>query len=98
MSDLPLEDLKQIAAYLGIPVKKARKAIWKKTDPLPVKRFLDRYIAWPSALDAWKERHTLPVQVAARLEELDKREATDAAAHDDPPGPKGDPPEGKTKA
>lgn len=67
----PIEGWKTIAAYIGRSIRKTRKLAWTGADKLPVRFYLGEVIAWPTALDDWKDRHTLPLHIAARLHEID---------------------------
>lgn len=72
MAEKPLEGWKQISAHMGWSVRNTRKYAWRRKDPLPVLRYFDRVVAFPSALEAWIDRHRLPLQLPP-LEELDQK-------------------------
>ncbi len=65
--ELPVEGWKSIAAEVRLSVKVCRRLAWRNWDPLPVRRFENIVLAFPSALREWKSRNTLPLQVYSRV-------------------------------
>lgn len=75
----PLETMKVIAAHLRITEKKCRRLARRNRDPLPIKVFENVANAYPSALDAWKDRnnHSLHVTEVLRDYEGHRRPSRD---------------------
>jgi len=79
VSEKPLEGWKEIASEMGRGEKACARWADRPRDPLPVLWYEGRVLAYPSALGAWRERNTHPLQVARQLAR------TSAAARDRPP-------------
>ena len=68
----PIEGWKSIAKAVRMSVETAQRRARRKHDPLPTWKYEHCVIAWPSALRDWKARNLLPLQVAERLEALNR--------------------------
>jgi hypothetical protein len=65
--EVPIEGWKGIAAEIRLSLKVCRRLAWRNWDPLPVRRFQNIVLAFPTALRDWKARNTLPLQVYGRV-------------------------------
>lgn len=69
----PIEGWKSIAREVKLSVETAQRRARRKVDPLPIWKYERSVIAWRSALQQWKARSLLPLQVAERLEAFERR-------------------------
>jgi hypothetical protein len=84
----PMQGWKVIARAMELNVKSCRRLAWRRWDPLPVLRFEGTVLAYASALGAWKDRNTLPLQVACRLRVLGGRGQTGPSGPTPTPQPR----------
>jgi hypothetical protein len=98
MAEEPIEGWKIIAVELRLSAKVCRRLAWRKWDPLPIFRFENIVLAYPTALRAWKQRNTLPLQVYGKVYPVGSGAKPDELGT---PGPSGNgkaPPPGKNKS
>jgi hypothetical protein len=69
----PIEGWKSIAKEVGLSVETAQRRARRKRDPLPIWKYERSVIAWRSALQQWKARGILPLQVAERIEAIERK-------------------------
>jgi hypothetical protein len=69
----PLEGWKDIAREVRLSIETAQRRARRRRDPLPTWKYERAVIAWRSALQQWMARSILPLQVAERLEAIERK-------------------------
>jgi hypothetical protein len=69
----PIEGWKSIAKEVKLSIETAQRRARRRRDPLPTWKYERAVIAWRSALRQWMARSILPLQVAERLEAIERK-------------------------